>query len=189
MMRAMTIAAACLALSACQQQGADGEKADATNKAAPAAGEQAKQSIADGLTASADHRTLVNAVEASGLGDTLSGNQPYTLFAPTDAAFARLPPGAAAGLLAPENKAQLLALLTGHIVPGTVTASDLGSAIDRGKGKASLATVGGGTLSFTRADGGIAVAGPDGSGARIAGAERLQANGVVHSIDAVLAPQ
>src|SRR5688572_13345113 len=119
MMRAMTIAAACLAISACQQQGADGDeagspgKADSANQAAPAAGEQAKQSIAEGLSASADHRTLLNALEASGLADTLSGTQPYTVFAPTDAAFGKLAPGAAAGLLAPENKAQLIALLTG----------------------------------------------------------------------------
>jgi uncharacterized surface protein with fasciclin (FAS1) repeats len=125
-------------------------------------------------------------VKAAGLTETLSGAQPYTLFAPTEAAFGKLPAGAANGLLAPEAKGQLVALLTGHIVPGVVTAEDLGRAIERGKGKAELATVGGSNLSFARDGGSIVVTDAAGGRAAVTGAERLASNGVVHSVDGVL---
>jgi len=184
------IAAAALLAAACQQEGAGNASAPEANGAAPGAAaaksEQPKTSILQALTASADHKTLANAVGAAGLTETLSGAQPYTLFAPTEAAFAKLPPGAVNGLLAPEAKGQLVALLTGHVVPGTVTAADLGRAIDRGKGKAQLATVGGSTLSFSRSDDALLVTDSAGGQARIAPADQLQSNGVVHSVDAVL---
>ena len=190
-MKRLSITAAALLAAACQQDGGgNAASAEANGSAArpqaAAKGERPATSILQTLEGSADHKTLANAVKAAGLTETLSGAQPYTFFAPTEAAFQKLPAGAANSLLAPESKGQLVALLTGHIVPGTVTAADLGRAIERGKGKAELATVGGSNLSFSRSGDSILVADGAGGQARIAGAEQLQSNGVVHSVDAVL---
>lgn len=190
-MRKSGLAAAALLAAACQQGDGGNDSSPAANGAAarPAAaakGEQPRTNILEGLTGSADHKTLANAVEAAGLTETLSGAQPYTMFAPTEAAFQKLPAGMANGLLAPDAKGQLVALLTGHIVPGTVTAEDLGRAIDRGKGKAVLATVGGSNLSFSRSGEGFLVTDASAGQARIVSADRFQSNGVVHSVDAVL---
>ena len=190
-MNRMTIAAAALLAAACQQDGGGNASSAEANGAAarpqPAAkGEQSGTSIQQALDGSAEHKTLANAVQAAGLTETLSGAQPYTLFAPTEAAFQKLPAGAANSLLAPESKGQLVALLTGHIVPGAVTAADLGRAIDRGKGKAELATVGGSNLSFSRSGDAIVITDAAGGVARIARADQLQSNGVVHSVDGVL---
>ncbi len=190
MKRILIIGTLSLAVTACG--GSDeGNNAAATsaNAAATQGPKQAKESIAAGLAASADHRTLAQALKASGLDATLSGKQPYTLFAPTDAAFAKLPSGNASGLMAAENKAQLTDLLAGHIVPGLVTAADLAAAVERGKGQAKLATVGGTTLVLTREGDAIQLAGPGGSRARIVGAERLQSNGAVHAVDGLLLPE
>jgi uncharacterized surface protein with fasciclin (FAS1) repeats len=186
MKRALFAAAALLA-AACQQEGGNNASAADHGTAPPAAakGEQAKTSILQTLAGSAEHKTLADAVKAAGLTETLSGAQPYTLFAPTEAAFQKLPGGAGA-VLAPETKGQLVALLTGHIVPGTVTAADLGRAIDRGKGKAVLATVGGSNLTFSRDGDAIVVTDASGGQARITHADQLQSNGVVHDVDGVL---
>jgi len=184
--------AAALLLAACgQEEGGNVAPPEASGAAPPAEakGEQPKTSLLQALGGSADHKTLTNAVQAAGLTETLSGAQPYTLFAPTEAAFQKLPAGAANGLLAPEAKGQLVALLTGHIVPGVVTAADLGKAIERGKGKAELATVGGSNLSFARDGDSIVVTDAAGGRARVTGAERLASNGVVHSVDSVLRSQ
>jgi uncharacterized surface protein with fasciclin (FAS1) repeats len=188
MKRPLLIIAVCLATASCGKAD-DGNQAASSNAQSAPAPKQPKESIAAGLAASNDHGTLVQAIKASGLEATLSGEQPYTLFAPTDAAFTKLPSGNASGLMAPENKAQLTDLLAGHIVPGLVTAADLAAAIDRGKGQAKLATVGGSTLVLTRDGEGIMVAGPGGSRTHITGDERLQANGAIHSIDGVLLPK
>jgi uncharacterized surface protein with fasciclin (FAS1) repeats len=193
MMRRSIVAAACALAAACGG-GEGNEAAPAANAAAETnrAGDgrkgQAERTILDSLTRSADHRTLANAVSAAGLTETLSGAQPYTLFAPTDAAFRALPAGTMSGLLEPDEKGHLTALLTGHIVPGTVTAADLGRALDRRGGKAQLATVDGSILSFSRDGGAILVTGPDGAKGRLGQADLLQSNGVIHSVDAVLAP-
>lgn len=191
MIARVMIAAACLLATACQQQDGNSAANSAGPEANPAAsersGDQAKQSIANGLAEAPGHGSFVAALKAAGLDSTLSGAQPYTVFAPNDAAFAKLE-GGADSLTAPENKARLVTLLTGHIAPGTVTAEDLSRAIDRGKGKAEIATVGGGTLVFTRSGGSVVVAGPDGGQGRL-GAEMLQSNGVVHSVDTVLMPK
>lgn len=181
--------AAALLLAACGQEEGGNVAAPEANGAAPQAaakGEQARTNLLQSLGGSADHKTLANAMQAAGLTETLSGAQPYTLFAPTEAAFQKLPPGTASGLLAPEAKGQLVALLTGHIVPGVVTAADLGKAIERGKGKARLATVGGSELSFSRDGEAIVVTDAAGGQARVTGAERLASNGVVHDVDGVL---
>jgi uncharacterized surface protein with fasciclin (FAS1) repeats len=180
--------AAALLLAACGQD--DGNRSESNGAiAAPQAaakGEQPKTSLLQALGGSADHKTFANAVRAAGLTETLSGAQPYTLFAPTEAAFGKLPAGAANGLLAPEAKGQLVALLTGHIVPGVVTAADLGRAIERGEGKAELATVGGSNLSFSKDGEVIVVTDAAGGQARVTGADRLASNGVVHDVDGVL---
>ena len=192
MTRIFLTVAACLLAAACQQAGDDqaaSGNGSAASRPSSGGGAQSKQSIADGLAGAAEHGRFVNALRSAGLDETLSGAQPYTVFAPTDAAFARLQEGGANALLAPENKARLVSILTGHIVPGTVTADDLRKAIDRGNGKAQIATVGGGTLVFTRDGDTIAVAGPDGGRGRINGAESLQSNGVVHAVDTMLMPK
>jgi uncharacterized surface protein with fasciclin (FAS1) repeats len=187
-----SLIAAVLLVAACGRDEGGNASATDSNGATPAAaakGEQPKTHLLQALEGSADHKTLANAVKAAGLTETLSGAQPYTLFAPTEAAFGKLPAGAANGLLAPEAKGQLVALLTGHIVPGMVTAADLGRAIERGKGKAQLATVGGSNLSFAKDGGSIVVTDAAGGRAAVTGVERLASNGVVHSVDGVMRGQ
>ena len=190
MKRALFAAVALLA-TACQQDGG-GNAADAqangvaSQPPAAARGEQPKTHILQALTGSADHKTLANAVQAAGLTETLSGAQPYTVFAPTEAAFQKLPAGTVNNLLAPDSKGRLVALLTGHVVPGVVTAADLGRAIERGKGKAELATVGGSNLTFSRSGEAILVTDAAGGRAQVTRADLLQSNGVVHSVDGVL---
>ena len=188
MKRALFVAAALLA-AACQQQGGGNASSDANRASAearPAAkGKQSKTSILEALDGSSEHKSFANAVKAAGLTETLSGAQPYTLFAPTEAAFQKLP-GGAGGLLAPEAKGQLVALLTGHIVPGAVTADDLGRAIDRGKGKAVLATVGGSNLTFSRDGDAILVTDAAGGKARLTRADEFASNGVIHDVDGLL---
>lgn len=188
MKRALFAAAALLA-AACQQQGGGNASSDANGASAearPAAKSgQSKTSILEALDGSSEHKSFANAVKAAGLTETLSGAQPYTLFAPTEAAFRKLP-GGAGGLLAPEAKGQLVALLTGHIVPGAVTADDLGRAIDRGKGKAVLATVGGSNLTFSRDGDAIVVTDAAGGKARLTRADEFASNGVIHDVDGLL---
>lgn len=202
-MRSLTITAACLLAAACSggeggnqvaagDNGAiaSGGRDSASGGAAGQGGEAgAKGSLLDALTGSPDFATLGNAVKAAGLERTLSGAQPYTLFAPTEAAFRKLPPGMANGLLAPDSKRQLTVLLTGHIVPGTVTADDLGRAVERGGGKAQLATVGGGTLTIAKQGDALVVTDAKGGQARVVTPGQAVSNGVVHGIDAVLAAQ
>jgi uncharacterized surface protein with fasciclin (FAS1) repeats len=189
-MKKSVIAAALLA-AACDSGGGGGNAvAPEANGAAPqtqAQGktEQPKSNLLQTLGAAGEHKTFANAVEAAGLTETLSGAQPYTVFAPTEAAFQKLPAGTASGLLAPEAKGRLVALLTAHIVPGVVMSEDLGRAVDRGKGKAQLATVGGVNLTFSRSGDSILLSDGGGQG-RLVHADRLAANGVIHGIDSVL---
>lgn len=193
-MRKLIMAAACALAAGCGGGGdgntASGNQAVAGNGAAgTGGGEKAGAHILDSLTGSGEHETFVNAINAAGLTETLSGSQHYTVFAPTEAGIQKLPAGAMSGLMAPDARGQLTALLTGHIVPGTVTASDLAKAIERGKGKAQLATVGGVNLSFAKSGDAIVVTDAKGGQGRIAGAERTASNGVIHSVDAVLMPR
>ena len=195
MRRLIMAAAACALAAGCgggdgNTASGEGNQAAAANGAAgKAGGEKAGAHILDSLAGSGEHATFVNAVNAAGLTETLSGSQHYTVFAPTEAGIQKLPAGAMSGLLAPDARGQLTALLTGHIVPGTVTADDLAKAIERGKGKAQLATVGGTNLTFAKSGDAIVVTDAKGGQARIAGAERTASNGVIHSVDAVLMPR
>ncbi len=137
---------------------------------------------------SKDHTTLVAAVKAAGLVDTLDGPGPFTVFAPTNEAFPKLPPGAVDGLLRPENKAALVKLLTYHVVAGKVTAARIRSAIKAGKGTATLTTIEGQPLSASLYDDHIVLTDAKGGTATITIANVTQANGLIHVVDAVLTP-
>jgi uncharacterized surface protein with fasciclin (FAS1) repeats len=137
---------------------------------------------------SKDHTTLVAAVKAAGLVDTLSGNGPFTVFAPTNEAFAALPPGTVDSLLKPENKATLVKVLTYHVVPGRLTAHDLAMAVDNGGGNARLKTVEGDTLVVTRDGEGWAITDDKGDVAHVTIGNVMQSNGVIHVVDKVLMP-
>jgi uncharacterized surface protein with fasciclin (FAS1) repeats len=126
------------------------------------------------------------AAKAAGLDQTLAGPGPYTVFVPDDAAFAQAPAGTFE--TKPENRAQLTGVLTNLILPGTVLAADIGKAIDSGKGKAVLATMGGGTLTATRDGGKTMLTDAAGHKATITEADEQFTNGVIHRVDAVLMP-
>jgi uncharacterized surface protein with fasciclin (FAS1) repeats len=138
---------------------------------------------------SKDHTTLVAAVKAAGLVDTLSGPGPFTVFAPTNAAFAKLPAGTVDTLLKPENKATLTTILTYHVVPGRMTAVSLMKAIKDGEGEAHLKTVAGKDLIVKQAGPGkLTITDAKGDVAMVTIADVLQSNGVIHVIDTVLLP-
>jgi len=138
---------------------------------------------------SKDHTTLVAAVKAAGLVDTLSGPGPFTVFAPTNAAFAKLPAGTVDNLLKPENKATLTKVLTYHVVPGRMTAVNLMKAVKDGEGEAHLKTVAGEDLIVKQAGPGkLTVTDAKGDVADVTIADVLQSNGVIHVVDTVMLP-
>ena len=137
---------------------------------------------------SKDHTTLVAAVKAAGLVDTLSGNGPFTVFAPTNAAFAKLPAGTVDNLVKPENKAELTKILTYHVVPGRITAQQIAAMAAKHRGTATLKTVEGENLKFRKNGGGWWVIDAKGGKARITIPNVMQSNGVIHVINAVLMP-
>jgi len=136
-----------------------------------------EKDIVDTAVSAGSFNTLVAAVQAAGLVDTLKGEGPFTVFAPTDEAFAALPEGTVENLLKPENKDQLVAILTYHVVPGKVMSSDIA-----GK-KAEVASVQGGKISVDATDG-VKV-----DGAKVVTADIETSNGVIHVIDAVILPK
>jgi uncharacterized surface protein with fasciclin (FAS1) repeats len=138
---------------------------------------------------SKDHTTLVAAVKAAGLVDTLSGPGPFTVFAPTNAAFAKLPAGTVDTLLKPENKDMLVKVLTYHVVPGRMTAVSLMKAVKDGEGAAKLKTVAGEEIWVKQAGPGkLTITDSKGDVAMVTIADVLQSNGVIHVIDTVLLP-
>ena len=137
---------------------------------------------------SKDHTTLVAAVKAAGLVDTLSGKGPFTVFAPTNEAFAKLPAGTVDTLVKPENKAMLTKILTYHVVPGRITAGQIASMAMRHRGTATLKTVEGENLMFRKAGNSWWVIDAKGDKARITIPNVMQSNGVIHVIDSVLMP-
>nr|WP_145548877.1 fasciclin domain-containing protein [Variovorax boronicumulans] len=145
--------------------------------------------IIDNAVNSKDHTTLVAAVKAAGLVDTLKGPGPFTVFAPTNAAFAALPAGTVDTLLKPENKAMLSGILTYHVVAGKVDAKSLVKMIEDGKGSASLKTVAGGTLTAKSSGGKVMVTDEKGGTATVTIADVMQSNGVIHVVDKVLLPK
>ena len=144
--------------------------------------------IVDNAVNSKDHTTLVAAVKAAGLVDTLSGPGPFTVFAPTNEAFAALPAGAVDNLLKPENKATLVKVLTYHVVPGRLTAADLAQKVAAARGKATLKTVEGENLVVSKVGDQWAITDAKGDTAHVTIGDVMQSNGVIHVIDKVLMP-
>lgn len=149
----------------------------------------ASKDIIDNAVNSKDHTTLVAAVKAAGLVETLKGPGPFTVFAPTNAAFAALPAGTVDTLLKPENKGMLTGILTYHVVAGKMDAAMLTKAIADGGGKAMLKTVAGGSLTATAAGGKVMVMDEKGGSATVTIADVYQSNGVIHVVDKVLLPK
>ncbi len=146
------------------------------------------RNIVENAVNSPIHTTLVAAVKAAGLVDTLSGPGPFTVFAPTDAAFAKLPAGTVDTLLQPANRTQLQSVLTYHVVPGRVTAGELIGLIKAGGGKARLTTVQGGVLTASLMGGQVMLTDAAGGTAHVTQADVIQSNGVIHVTDAVSLP-
>ncbi len=149
----------------------------------------ASKDIIDNAVNSKDHTTLVAAVKAAGLVETLKGPGPFTVFAPTNAAFAALPAGTVDTLLKPENKGMLSGILTYHVVPGKVDAAALTKMIMDGKGSTSFKTVAGGMLTAKSAGGKVMITDEKGGTATVTIADVYQSNGVIHVVDKVLLPK
>ena len=145
--------------------------------------------IIDNAVNSKDHTTLVAAVKAAGLVDTLKGPGPFTVFAPTNAAFQKLPAGTVDTLLKPENKPTLTKVLTYHVVAGRMSSADLKKAIKAGKGTAMLTTVSGDTLWAMMRGGDIVLKDAKGGMSIVTQANVFQSNGVIHVVDTVVLPQ
>jgi uncharacterized surface protein with fasciclin (FAS1) repeats len=148
----------------------------------------ATRNIIQNAINSRDHTTLVAAVKAAGLVDTLSGPGPFTVFAPTNAAFARLPAGTVETVLRPENRSMLQSVLTYHVVPGRLTAADLMARIRAGGGSARLTTVQGGTLTARMSGNNIVLTDARGGMSTVTQANVMQSNGVIHVTNAVSMP-
>jgi uncharacterized surface protein with fasciclin (FAS1) repeats len=146
------------------------------------------KNIVENAVNSKDHTTLVAAVKAAGLVDTLEGPGPFTVFAPTNEAFAKLPAGTVDTLLKPENKDTLVKILTYHVVAGKVGAADLKKMITDGGGQATLKTVSGGTLTAREVGGKIVLTDEKGGTSTVTIANVWQSNGVIHVVDTVLMP-
>ncbi len=148
----------------------------------------ANKNIVENAINSKDHTTLVAAVKAAGLVDTLEGAGPFTVFAPTNEAFEKLPAGTVDTLLKPENKATLVKILTYHVVPGKYTAAKLKKEVMKDGGTLTLKTVQGDNLTFTMEGSDLVVKDEKGTTAHITIANVMQSNGVIHVIDSVLQP-
>lgn len=146
------------------------------------------KNIVENAMNSKDHTTLVAAVKAAGLVETLESAGPFTVFAPTNEAFNKLPKGTVETLLKPENKATLTKILTYHVVAGRMTSADLVKAIKAGKGKATLKTVSGGTLTAMMKGKAIELKDEKGGISTVTIANVMQSNGVIHVVNAVLLP-
>jgi uncharacterized surface protein with fasciclin (FAS1) repeats len=146
------------------------------------------KNIVENAVNSKDHTTLVAAVTAAGLVETLSGPGPFTVFAPTNAAFDKLPAGTVGTLVKPENKGTLTTILTYHVVSGTMTGAMIAKAIKAGKGKAVLTTVQGGKLTASMMGKKVMLTDAKGGMSVVTIANVMQSNGVIHVIDTVLMP-
>ena len=149
----------------------------------------ASKDIIDNAVNSKDHTTLVAAIKAAGLVDTLKSPGPFTVFAPTNTAFSALPAGTVDTLLKPENKGQLTKVLTYHVVPGKMDAATLVKQIEAGGGKAMLKTAAGGTLTATASGSTVSVTDESGGISKVTIADVNQSNGVIHVVDKVLLPK
>lgn len=157
--------------------------ADHHKASAPATPNIVETAVSTGV-----HKTLVAAVQAAGLVDTLASPGPFTVFAPTDSAFAKLPAGTVETLVKPENKGTLTAILTYHAVPGKVTAGDLVKLINANGGKATITTVQGGTLTAMLDGGKVVITDAKGGKTTVVQADVMTSNGVIHVTDGVFLP-
>ena len=146
------------------------------------------KNIVENAMNSADHTTLVAAVKQAGLVETLSGKGPFTVFAPTNAAFAKLPAEAVADLMKPENKAMLTKVLTYHVVAGKMDSKAIAKAIKKGKGTATFKTVSGGTLKAMMQGSSLILTDEKGGTSMVTIADVMQSNGVIHVVDTVVMP-
>ncbi|MHA7129637.1 fasciclin domain-containing protein [Algoriphagus namhaensis] len=147
------------------------------------------KNIVENAVNSADHTTLVAAVKAAGLVETLQSKGPFTVFAPENSAFEKLPNGTVETLLKPENKGQLTAVLTYHVVAGKMGSKEIAAAIKEGKGKAVLTTVQGGKLTAWMKGKDLYITDENGGQSKVTIADVWQSNGVIHSIDTVVLPK
>lgn len=170
-----TLVAGCLAFASAGAAFADNHAA-------------ASGTIVDVAVGSPDHTTLVSAVQAAGLAETLSGEGPFTVFAPVNAAFEALPAGTLDTLLQPESREQLTTILTCHVVEGSVMSDALGQLITDGGGTAEVETLGGCTLTAQAEGGNVTITDENGNAATVTAADLAASNGVVHVIDAVILP-
>ena len=198
-MRNSTLAAAAMLLagasfvSACSTMGDDMDSPSASARAESSvmvggAAMYPSRNIIENAVNSRDHTTLVAAVKAAGLVETLSGAGPFTVFAPMNSAFERLPAGTVPTLLRPENKAMLQSVLTYHVVPGRMTAADLMQKIKAGGGMARLTTAQGGTLTAKMSGRNIVLMDAKGGMATVVQGDVMQSNGVIHVTNAVSLP-
>ena len=174
-------AAATLTLGACSSSSKTSTSTTPTTM--PASVETtmpAAKTIVDIAASNPDFSTLVTAVKAAGLADTLSGSGPYTVFAPTNAAFAKVPAATLASLLKPANKQQLAAILTYHVVPGTAMAKDVTPG--------TVKTVNGANVTVAVDNGNVVLTDGQGNKAKVVKTDIVASNGVIHVIDAVLLP-
>ena len=166
-----------------------GSIADAkTNPKVGGAAMYPTKTIVENAVNSRDHTTLVAAVKAAGLVETLSGPGPFTVFAPTNAAFAKLPAGTVDTLVQPENKATLTGILTYHVVAGTMTSATIARAIRAGHGTATLTTVQGEPLTAKMVGGRLILTDAKGGTSMVTIKDVMQSNGVIHVVDTVLMP-
>ncbi len=181
----LLIALACIAFLAGVANAQDTmAKRDKASKSKPA-----KSDIVDVAMSSPDHKTLVEAVKAAGLVETLKGRGPFTVFAPVDSAFGALPQGTVENLLEPENKEKLKAVLTYHVVAGKYTAKDVLNLIRKNKGKATIKTVQGGSLTLATEGSDVIITDEQGNTAKVTKANLMASNGVIHVIDKVVLPK
>ncbi len=145
--------------------------------------------IVDNASNSKDHTTLVAAVKAAGLVETLKGAGPFTVFAPTNAAFDKVPKATLDTLMKPESKKALTGILTYHVVAGKQDAAAISSAIKAGNGKATFKTVAGGTLTASMEGSDVIVTDEKGGKSKVTTADVMQSNGVIHVVDSVLMPK
>ena len=186
-----TMAAAMLAVVVCA--GSASAQGNSAAHASVVVGGQAmlpSRDIVDNAVKSADHTTLVAALQAAGLVETLKGRGPFTVFAPVNDAFENLPEGTVQTLLRPENKDALTRVLTYHVVPGRITAAELMRQIRAGHGSATLRTVSGGTLTAVmNGPGNVVIRDEKGGVANVTTYDVLQSNGVIHVVNRVLLPR
>ena len=186
----LMLAATALPLSACMTMTDDGMSSAQAEQTVMVGGAAMypSRTIVENAVNSRDHTTLVAAVKAAGLVDTLSGAGPFTVFAPTNAGFAALPAGTVESLLQPANLTTLQGVLTYHVVPGRLTASDLMSQIRAGGGSAKLTTASGGTLTARMQGNSVVLVDAKGGVATVTQADVMQSNGVIHVTNAVSLP-